>query len=106
MRRLIRISILVAVGWSTAVLPVTASEPEIVSARKIWDQGEHNAFTDLIRFQDRWWCTFREAKDHGPSIGKVRIIVSTDTENWESAAVLEEREVDLRDPKFSIMPDG
>jgi hypothetical protein len=33
-----------------------AGEPEIVSVQKIWHQGEHNAFTDLIRFRDRWWC--------------------------------------------------
>jgi hypothetical protein len=83
-----------------------ASEPEIISVEKIWDRGEHNAFTDLIRFQDRWWCTFREARDHGPSIGQVRVIVSDDAEKWESAALLSEEEVDLRDPKLSAMPDG
>ncbi|MYK39088.1 MAG: exo-alpha-sialidase, partial [Gemmatimonadetes bacterium] len=43
--------------------------PQILSVEKIWDRGPHNAFTDLIRFADRWWCTFREAQDHGPSIG-------------------------------------
>ena len=53
-----------------------ASEPEIVSVTKIWDRGQHNAFTDLIRFQDQWLCTFREARDHGQtgSRGKVRVI--------------------------------
>ena len=80
--------------------------PQILSVRKIWDRGEHNAFTDLIRFADRWWCTFREATAHGASIGTVRVICSEDGEDWESAAVLEEREVDLRDPKLSAMPDG
>ena len=106
MPRLIAKGALFASMWISAGLPVPASEPEIVSVRKIWDRGEHNAFTDLIRFQDRWWCTFREAKDHGPSLGQVRVIVSTDGEKWESAALLEEREVDLRDPKLPIMPDG
>ena len=106
MPRLIAKGALFASMWISAGLPVPASEPENVSVRKIWDRGEHNAFSDLIRFQDRWWCTFREAKDHGPSLGQVRVIVSTDGEKWESAALLEEREVDLRDPKLSIMPDG
>ena len=79
---------------------------KIISVERIWDQAPHSAFTDLIRFQDQWWCTFREAEDHGSSIGTVRVIVSGDGERWEPAAVLEERDVDLRDPKLSVMPDG
>lgn len=104
-RRIASVALLASM-WIAAGLPAAASEPEIVSVRKIWDHGEHNAFTDLIRFQDRWWCAFREAKDHGPSIGQVRVIASADGDKWESAALLQEREVDLRDPKLSIMPDG
>ena len=80
--------------------------PQILSVEKIWDRGPHNAFTDLMRFADRWWCTFREAQDHGPSIGTVRVICSDDGRAWESAAVLAEQEVDLRDPKLSIANDG
>ena len=80
------------------------AEPEIVSVRKIWDYAPHNAFTDLIRFQSRWWCTFREANAH-TGVGKVRLIVSDDGEAWSSAALLAEAGIDLRDPKLSIMPD-
>ncbi len=85
---------------------VVGAEPEIVSVKKIWDRGEHNAFTDLIRFDDRWWCTFREARGHGGSVGKVRVIVSDDGEDWQSAALVEQQGVDLRDPKISVTPDG
>jgi hypothetical protein len=87
-------------------ISLCAAEPKIVSVKKIWDRGEHNAFTDLIRFRDRWWCTFREAKAHGKSLGKVRVIVSEDGDNWTSAALVEQAGIDLRDPKLSIMPDG
>ena len=80
--------------------------PEILSLRKIWGQAPHSAFTDLLRHENRWWCTFREAPDHGASIGTLRVLCSADGENWESAAALEEQGVDLRDPKLSIMPDG
>lgn len=82
------------------------AEPQIVSVRKIWDRGEHNAFTDVIRFRNRWWCTFREAANHGGSVGRVRVIVSDDGDDWQSAALLEEEQVDLRDPKLSITPEG
>ena len=101
-RRTILVSVFLLVLLGNAV---HSSEPEIVSVKKIWDQGEHNAFTDLIRFKNRWWCTFREAKDHGPSIGKVRVISSEDGEKWTSLALVEQDGVDLRDPKLSIMPD-
>jgi len=80
--------------------------PEILSVKKIWDAGPHNAFTDLIRFQYRWYCTFREAEGHVGGDGKVRVLVSDDGEAWESAALLAEAGIDLRDPKLSITPDG
>ena len=84
----------------------STGSPRILWVKKIWDRGVHNAFTDLIRFSGKWWCTFREAEDHGGSIGTVRVICSEDGEVWEAAAVVEEEEVDLRDPKLSAMPDG
>lgn len=89
-----------------AALAAGAAEPELISVRKIWDSGGHNAFTDLIRFQDRWFCSFREAAAHVGGDGKVRIIESSDGEAWETAAVLAETGIDLRDPKLSITPAG
>lgn len=83
-----------------------ASEPEIVSVRKIWDQGKHNAFTDLIRFRDRWWCVFREGTGHAGDDGRIRVIVSDDGDKWESAALVAQGGIDLRDPKLSVVPDG
>jgi len=83
-----------------------ADVPELVSVKRIWDQGPHNAFADLIRFQDRWWCTFRESEGHVGGDGKIRVLTSSDGDTWESAAGLVEEGIDLRDPKLSITPDG
>ncbi|MBI3466733.1 MAG: hypothetical protein HY000_27280 [Planctomycetes bacterium] len=83
-----------------------ADAPELVSVKRIWDAGPHNAFADLIRFQDRWFCTFRESDGHVGGDGKLRVLVSADGDNWESAALLAEEGIDLRDPKLSITPDG
>jgi hypothetical protein len=86
---------------------VVGGEPEIVSVTKIWDRAPHNAFTDLVRFQDKWYCTFREADNHaGGEDGKIRVIVSAGGDRWESAALLTEDGVDLRDPKLSVMPEA
>jgi hypothetical protein len=81
--------------------------PELRDVRKIWDAAPHNAFTDLARSGDKWYCVFREGSGHIPgSNGVVRVLHSSDGERWESAAVLAERGVDLRDPKLSVMPNG
>jgi len=83
-----------------------AAGPELVSVRKIWDQGGHSAFTDLIRFQNKWFCCFREGEAHVGGDGKVRLLESPDGENWKPAALLAEAGIDLRDPKLSLTPDG
>jgi hypothetical protein len=80
------------------------------SVQRVWDEAPHNAFTDLVRFRDRFYCTFREGAGHVPSSagtdGKVRVIASDDAEKWRSIALVAEQGIDLRDPKLSITPDG
>ena len=79
---------------------------QVISVDKIWDQGAHNAFTDLIRYRGKWYCTFREADDHVGGDGRIRVLRSGDAKTWTSAALLSESGTDLRDPKFSITPDN
>jgi len=79
----------------------------IISVERIWDRADHCAFTDLIRFNGRFYCAFREGSGHIPGInGTVRIVSSRDGQNWSSVAHLIEKDVDLRDPKLSITPIG
>lgn len=80
------------------------AQPTLVELVKIWDTGPHNAFTDLVRFNDAWYCTFREGDGHVGGDGKIRILTSMDGAAWESAALLEEAGIDLRDPKLSVTP--
>lgn len=90
-------------AWSGSLL---AAEPELVSVEKIWDAGAHNAFTDLIRYRDAWFCTFREAEGHVGGDGRLRVLQSADGQTWQSVALVAEMGIDLRDPKLSITPDG
>ncbi len=83
-----------------------AAPPEIVSVRKIWDRAPHSAFTDLVRFRDRWFCSFREADGHVGGDGKLRVLESADGEAWAEAGLVAEEGIDLRDPKLSVAPDG
>ncbi len=78
----------------------------IVSVEKIWDQSPHNAFTDLIRFNGRWYCAFREGAAHVSPAGAVRVISSADGVEWSSSFRIASDYADIRDPKLSITPDN
>jgi hypothetical protein len=78
-----------------------------IEVQKIWNEAPHSAFTSLIRFKNKFYCTFREAPSHisGPK-GTARIIVSPDGKNWQSIASYKMEGMDVRDPKLSITPDN
>ncbi len=84
-----------------------SSEAEVVSVQRIWDQASHSAFTDLVRFKEAWYCTFREGESHVSADGSIRVISSADGESWSSTAHFPlEPGRDLRDPKLVVTPDG
>ncbi len=97
---------LLAVSGDSSAAEPASSGYELISAKKIWDQGPHNAFTDLIRFGDKFYCSFREDAAHVSPTGKLRVLVSDDGQTWKSAALIGEEGYDLRDPKLSLTPQG
>ncbi|MEX2141094.1 MAG: exo-alpha-sialidase [Pirellulales bacterium] len=76
-----------------------------MSVRRIWDAAPHNAFTDLTRFDDRWFCAFREGKAHVSPDGALRVLTSANGEKWTSTALIKSTTGDLRDAKLTITPD-
>tara|TARA_R110002126_G_scaffold43555_8_gene124863 strand:- start:14745 stop:15656 length:912 start_codon:yes stop_codon:yes gene_type:complete len=79
----------------------------MLSARCIWQQAEHNAFTDLIWFKQALWCVFREGTAHVSPDGAFRLLRSADLgQSWHSAAAISADDADLRDAKLIIQPDG
>lgn len=85
----------------------SAGPGDSVVVSKIWDKAAYNSFTDLIRFNHAFYCSFREGDSHADSHnnGKVRILRSEDGTNWHSVALLKLDGLDLRDPKLSVTPD-
>ena len=79
---------------------------KLLGVRRIWDKARHNAFTDLIRFKGQWYCAFREGKGHVCDTGKLRVIASSDGQEWASAALMHWDGGDVRDAKLSITADG
>ncbi|PQO38136.1 sialidase family protein [Blastopirellula marina] len=100
------LSILGLVVLATVASADETSPAKILDVKKIWDEAPHNAFTDLIRFKDQWYCVFREGGGHVSKVGSLRVLRSDDGKNWESAALVTSDTADLRDAKISVTPDG
>ncbi|MFN0118980.1 MAG: exo-alpha-sialidase [Blastocatellia bacterium] len=88
----------------------TAAQKYVIAVERIWDRAPHSAFTDLVDFNGKLYCAFREGSGHVPgregTNGVIRIIASADGQNWQAVALLTEAHIDLRDPKLSVTPDG
>ena len=80
--------------------------PELLSVDMVWEGARHCAFTDLARFKGHWLLAFREASSHMLCPGKIRLLASEDGRAWESAALVDRRGVDFRDPKLCRAPGG
>ena len=95
--------LLVAPGLSGAQ---PGQRAEVAECTMIWGRASHNAYTDLIRFHDRWFCVFREGRTASSPDGALRVLTSADAEHWEPVAVIASAGSDLRNPTFSAAADG
>ncbi len=98
-------------GAALCLVPLSsAAQPppkaELVRCDMIWGRAQHNAYTDLIRLYDRWFCTFREGRSASSPDGELRVLTSFDGRSWESVAQIAWPGGDLRDPKLSATADG
>lgn len=84
----------------------TLTEAKNFKFKTVWNKSSFNAFTDLIYYNNVYYCAFREAKTHVSYDGKLRIVTSNDGNAWNSFALLAENKTDLRDPHFYIDNNG
>ena len=80
---------------------------EVSNVRKVFDNGHHNAFTDLIEFEGVYYLTFRSCPDgHGVSPNaSIIILVSSDTIEWRQVHTFRVPRRDTRDPHFLAFKD-
>ena len=75
--------------------------------RRVFHNGEHNAFTDLIRFRERFYLTFRSCPD-GHAVhptSSIIILASEDAQNWQQVHRFHVEKRDTRDPHFLVFRD-
>lgn len=78
----------------------------ILTKRLTYFDSRHKAFTDLVYFQDQWFLTYRESNSHifGED-GIIKILSSTNADDWKVVKVYSYKGFDLRDPKFCLKDD-
>ncbi|MGE3314336.1 MAG: hypothetical protein AB7O26_04395 [Planctomycetaceae bacterium] len=79
----------------------------VKNIRRAFHNGEHNAFTDLVRFKDRLYLTFRSCPD-GHMVhptASVIILASDDGTKWEQVHRFQVAKRDTRDPHFLVFKD-
>ena len=87
--------------------PAPVGQPphvRVTNVRRAFHNGEHNAFTDLIRFQGRLYLTFRSCPD-GHMVhptASIIILSSADGERWEQVHRFGVTKRDTRDPHFLV----
>lgn len=74
----------------------------VASVRRVFHNGQHNAFTDLCRFGERYFLTFRSCPDgHGVSpTASVIVLASDDLRQWRQVHQFRVPQRDTRDPHF------
>lgn len=85
----------------------TLPQVEVTNIRRAYHNGEHNAFTDLIRWKGKFWLTFRSCPDghmvHPTS--SIRILCSSDALEWKEVHRFSVPRRDTRDPHFMVFQD-
>lgn len=79
----------------------------IESIRQVYDDGDHNAFTDLCHFNGSIYLTFRTCPGGHMLYTSSRIIImrSQDGQNWQQVYSFSVPDRDVRDPHFVVFGD-
>ena len=82
-------------------------EVRVRNVRRVFDNGEHNAFTDLVRFEGKLYLAFRSCPD-GHMVhptASIVILASDDGQQWEQVHRFSVAKRDTRDPHFMVFQD-
>ncbi|HIG26551.1 MAG TPA: hypothetical protein EYQ50_01650 [Verrucomicrobiales bacterium] len=109
--RLVSFLLLCGFVGSVGSQPVNVSGPlpevRVDSVRRVFHNGEHNAFTDLVKFQNRFYLAFRTCPDgHGVHpTSSIVVLASEDAMDWKPVHRFQVPKRDVRDPHFLVFQD-
>ena len=93
-----------AFAFTAEISGATVREVKVENIRRVFDNGEHNAFTDLVRWRGQFWLAFRSCPDgHGVnSSGSIVILTSEGAKTWRQVHRFSVPLRDTRDPHFLV----
>ncbi len=94
-------------GAATASDKPELPEVKVTNVRRVFYNGEHNAFTDLVRFRGKIYLAFRSCPDGHMVHPTASIIIlrSDDAGQWEQVHRFQVKFRDTRDPHFLVFKD-
>jgi len=70
------------------------------------NDGEHNAFTDMVFWHDKYWLAFISSPSHFASKkSRLVLLCSSDARQWQEVRRFDGAGEDIRDPKLGIIQD-
>ncbi|MBN1422330.1 MAG: exo-alpha-sialidase [Planctomycetes bacterium] len=104
---MVRILMALAAATSLAAGAPAGPEVRVTKVRRVFHNGEHNAFTDLCRFRGRYYLTFRSCPD-GHAVhptSSIIVLASEDAMRWEQVHRFRVEKRDVRDPHLLVFRD-
>ena len=105
-----------AIDWCSRPI---SDQPRVLHGRRVALMGASPAAMGTATAQNAWLPVLKALRmrvwAEGGSLyvpkahegdGKIRVLVSEDGERWTSLCLLAKKDVDLRDAKLSVTPDG
>ena len=94
----------------TGALQAATTPPQVTvgNIHRAFHNGEHNAFTDLCRFHDRLYLTFRSCPDGHmvhPTASTIIMCSRDEGVTWEQVHRFSVKDRDTRDPHFLVFRD-
>ncbi|MEC9091739.1 MAG: hypothetical protein VX438_03470 [Planctomycetota bacterium] len=90
----------ISINWASDNFP----NVQTLNIRRVFYNGEHNAFTDLVKFGENYYLTFRSCPD-GHMVhptASVIILQSANLKDWKQVFQFSVKHRDTRDPHFLI----
>lgn len=100
MKKLLLFLLTLALQAAATDLP----EVKVSNIRRVFHNGEHNAFTDMVKFRGLYYLTFRSCPD-GHMVhptASIIVLTSKDTKKWRQVHRFSVPKRDPRDPHFLV----
>lgn len=78
------------------------------TVHRVFDDGQHNAFTDLTRYGGRYYLCFRSCPEGHMlfTTSRIRVLASDDgVSNWQQVFEFQVSDRDVRDPHLLVLGD-